>query len=273
MHDYYKILGVEKTASHEDIKRAYRKLAMKYHPDRTGGDDTEFKKIQEAYDIIGDETKRREYDNPPQSFRQFNGVHPGFEDIIEQMFGRSSFQEIFDRRPTQLKNKTLNLKISINLVDVFFGKSFVISVKLPSGKEQLIDIKIPPGVDSGTSIRYQGIGDDTISHAPRGDIIVNVFVEQNSQFERTGADLIKTVDISMWDAALGTTLIIDTIDSKQLEVKINPGLQPGQIISLNGQGLPYYNSSQRGRLLLNCNVKIPVFLTEKQKTLLEESRN
>ncbi len=274
MNDYYKILGVSKDASHDEIKRAYRKLAAQHHPDR-GGDTKVFQEIQAAYDVLGDKEKRQQYDRPAESFnnfQQYGGMPSGFEDVINRMFGGENFQEIFGRRHVQEKNKTLNLKIAIKLIDVFQGKTFVISVKLPSGRDQLIDITVPPGIENGTAIRYSNIGDDSISHVPRGDIVVNIFIEKDPHFEKHGADLIKTVDVSMWDAVLGGTLIVDTVDNKQLEVKINPGLQPGQIISLNGQGLPVYNSTQRGRLLLNCNVKIPVLLSETQKHLLEEAR-
>ena len=275
MKDYYKILGIDKNASQEEIKRAYRKLAMKHHPDRNGGDDKQFKEIQEAYDILSNEQSKQQYDHRPSNeFHQFGGMPHGFDDIFEQMFGRSGFQDLFNRnRPSTQKNKTLNLKVSIRLEDVFFGKNFVISVKLPSGKDQLIEINVPPGIENNSNIRYTGIGDDSISSAPRGDIIVNIVIEKDAQFERNGVDLIKTIELTMWDAALGTNLIVDTIDKKQLEVKINPGIQPGQIISLTGQGLPYYNSTERGRLLLICNVKIPVLLTDEQKSLLEQSRN
>jgi len=274
MNDYYKILGVEKDASHDEIKRAYRKLAAQHHPDR-GGDTKVFQEIQAAYDVLGDKEKRQQYDRPAEplnNFQQYGGMPSGFEDVINRMFGGENFQEIFGRRHFQEKNKTLNLKIAVKLIDVFQGKTFVISVKLPSGRDQLIDITIPPGIENGTAIRYANIGDDSVPHVPRGDIVVNIFIERDPHFERHGADLIKTIDVSMWDAVLGGTLIVDTVDNKQLEVKINPGLQPGQIISLNGQGLPVYNSTQRGRLLLNCNVKIPVLLSETQKSLLEKAR-
>lgn len=274
MYDYYKILGVDKSSSHEEIKQAYRKLAMKHHPDRNGGDDVEFKKIQQAYDVIGNETSRKEYDNKTTSnFQQFGGMPYGFNDFISKMFGNHQFEDIFSRQYQQEKNKHVNLKISIKLQDVLSGKNFVISVKLPSGKDQLVDINIPPGIENNATIRYRNIGDDSIPTVPRGDILLTVSVEDDPHYQRRGADLVKTIEVSIWDALLGASLIIDTLDKKQLEVTIPPGLQPGQIVALTGQGLPVYNSNQKGRLLLHCNVKIPVLLTNKQRVLLEQARD
>lgn len=270
MTNYYSILGVAKTATQEEIKLAYRKLAMKFHPDRTGGDDTEFKKIQEAYATLGDESARSNYDSPgPQTSNGFGGMPRGFEDFLAQFghFGR------FGSRNTPTNNKSVSIQSTITLEDAFHGRQMIATVTLPSGKEQIIDIKIPAGIQDGTNIRLSGLGDDTNISAARGDIIIHVRVSNNTKFTRNGDDLLLPIEISMWDAVLGSTVLVETIDKKNLEIKINPGTQHGQLLAVSGAGMPNVGKNDtRGRLLLQVSVKIPTLLTEEQRTLIEKSK-
>lgn len=272
MTDYYSILGVAKTASQEEIKLAYRKLAMKHHPDRTGGDDTEFKKIQEAYATLGDESARNNYDSPQPAHNPgfgFAGVPPGFEDFFAH-FGQFGN---FGPRNQVNRNKSVSLQTSITLEDAFHGKQIIATVTLPSGKDQIIDAKIPAGIQDGTNIRLSGLGDNSNINAARGDIILNVRVINNSKFFRNGDDLLLPLEISMWDAVLGSTVLVETIDKKTLEIKINPGTQHGQILGVSGAGMPNVaKTNSRGRLLLQISLKMPTLLSEEQRLLIEKSR-
>lgn len=268
MLDYYNILGVEKTASQDDIKRAYRKLASQHHPDR-GGDTAKFQEIQAAYDVLGSPEKKSQYDNPRSHYENFNfdeGVPAGFEDILSA-FG--NFGGMFRRTQPQ-QNSSLNLRTEISLEEAYSGKDLVVSIKLPSGKDQLLEIKIPKGTSSGMKLRLAGMGDDSIPNLPRGDIYLNVQVARHPKFHREGDDLIQRININAIDAMVGSVYHIDTIDKKILEVTINPGTQYGQLLALNGYGMPNIkNPSVFGRLLLEVNIVIPTNLTDDQIELLK----
>lgn len=271
MSDYYNILGVDRNASPDDIKRAYRKLAAQHHPDR-GGDTAKFQEIQSAYDTLSDPEKRSQYDNPqPQGFPggfhfHGNGFPPGFEEIFSNF--PDAFGGMFRRQPQ--RNKTLNIQTSITLEDSFFGKEIIANLNLPSGRNQTIEIKIPKGIQDGTTLRLSGMGDDSFSNLPRGDIHLTVRVQPNSEFQRQGDDLIKSIDLNCLDAIIGKNIRINTIDQKELEIKINPGTQHGQIFSINGYGMPnVQNNLMRGRLLVHTNIIIPTNLTDTQKELIK----
>lgn len=265
--DHYQTLGVNKSASFEDIKKAYRKLAAQHHPDR-GGDTKKFQEIQSAYDTLIDPQKRAAYDNPqPQHGFHFQagGFPPGFEDMFEHAFGG-----MFGRRQ-QHRNRSLNLQTRISLEEAFWGKDFIANLRLPSGREQVIEIKIPRGIPDGVTLRLSGMGDDSIPNAPRGDILLTVNVDASPHFQRQGDDLIKQINITCFDAILGKQIEIETIEGKKLEIFITPGIQPGQIMSVPGHGMPNVNNNvMRGRLLLNINITIPTGLTQKQKEKLKE---
>lgn len=270
--DYYTTLGINKDASPDEIKRAYRKLASQHHPDK-GGDTKKFQEIEEAYRTLSDPEKRAQYDNPaPQGFNQFGGMPPGFEDIFAQAFGgRHPFGDMFGRRQQPQRNRTMNLNATISLNDAFTGKEIIATVKLPSGREQVIEIKIPPGVSDGTVLRLAGMGDDSFPNMPRGDIHLTVVITEHPIFARQGDDLIKDIEITCVEAMLGKVIEVETLDGKFLEVKINPGTQPGQMMSAQGYGMPNMRDPRfKGRLLMNINVTVPKFLTDEQKQALEK---
>jgi DnaJ-class molecular chaperone len=276
MSDYYSTLGLSKTATQDEIKQAYRKLAMKHHPDRTGGDDTEFKKIQEAYATLSDPEKRSQYDNPqPQGFQQFGGMPPGFEDIMSQMFGGGNpfgFGGMGGQR--QARNKTLNMQTQISLEDAFFGKELIANITLPNGREQVVNVKIPRGIQDGTTLRLAKMGDDSYANLPRGDIHLTVNIMPNNKFGRQGDDLIKELEVNAIDAILGKNYQLETIDNRLLEVKINPGTQHGQLLAAAGYGMPNINDNRFvGRLLIQVKIQIPNNLTNSQLTKLREIYN
>jgi DnaJ-class molecular chaperone len=272
--DYYNILGVNKNATQDEIKKAYRKLASQHHPDK-GGDKSKFQEIQGAYDTLGDPEKRNQYDNPaPQGFNQFGGFPPGFEDIFSHFGGGGSpFGDIFGRqqhRPPQ-RNRTLNLQTTISLEDAFSGKDMVASITLPSGLEQVLEVKIPAGVREGTVLRLAGMGDDTHQNIPRGDLHLTVNIEPHRIYQRQGDDLLRQISISCFDAILGKTLTFETIDNKTLEIMIKAGTQHGQILAVQGYGMPYMGDQRmKGRLLIEIKVSVPTNLTEDQKDLIKQ---
>lgn len=256
--DYYNILGVQRGASSEDIKKAYRKLAMKHHPDRTGGDDSQFKKIQEAYDTLGDDNKRSEYDNPRPQFGggDFHFNSGNMNDIFGSMFGHNPFGGFHQQR--QMRNKSINISVQMTLKDVLHGKDVVGSIRLPSGREQALQIRIPRGVAHGDTIRFSQMGDDTHPNLPKGDLIAIIDEVRDQVFERRGADLFVTKTVSVFDLMLGGSVTIKTVEDSSLEVTIPAGIAPGTTMSCHGYGVPVAaNASQRGNLYVKIDVFVP----------------
>ena len=282
--DYYSTLGVGKNATDDDIKKAYRKLAMKHHPDR-GGDESTFKKISEAYDVLSDPQKKQIVDlggdpknqNNGNSFNQgpfefhFNtgGVPPGMEDI----FGRFGFSSGFGRQPMQ-KNKTLNINVDITLEDVLSGRDINAEITIPStGKRKMINIAIPAGIEHGQQIRYEGMGDDAIRELRPGDLIVNINIQQHRLFRREHSDLVLEKVVSVWDAIIGSSLDIQTLDGKMLTINVPQGTKHGTILSCRGEGLPIMRSRNRGNLLIMIKVDMPKNLSEAQLDKIRSLRD
>lgn len=272
MSDYYSILGLNKNASQDEIKQAYRRLASQHHPDR-GGDTKTFQEIQSAYATLSDPEKRAQYDTPQPQMGGFHfhasGFPPGFEDIFSHFGDNHPFASFFNRRQPQ--NKSLNIQVSITLEEAFNGKQLIANLKLPSGKEQLLEVKIPPGIHDGQTLRLSGMGDDTHPNLPRGDLHLTVSVQSHSEFVRQGDDLIKQVNLNCLEAIIGKKISVRTIDDKTLEININPGTQHGQTLSIHGHGMPNIsNPLMKGRLLLNVNIIVPTDLSLDQINLIKQ---
>ena len=265
MSDYYNILGVPKTASQDEIKKAYRKLASKHHPDK-GGDTAKFQEIQTAYETLSDPQKRQDYDNParPFNFQDFGGVPPGMDDIFRN-FG-------FGRQQVRRRNQSITIQVRMTLKDIFEGKDVIGGIRLPSGKEQALQIKIPRGVQQGDQIRYQGLGDDSIPNLPRGDLIAQIIEIPDPRYQRNGEDLYIERTISAFDAMLGTTLLVDTIADSKLEISVPAGIQAGQMIICRGHGLPRSQSNIRGSMYVKINMRTPNITEEGDKFVLEKLR-
>jgi molecular chaperone DnaJ len=214
--EYYSILGIDNKSSQEDIKKAYKKLAMKYHPDRNNGDDVQFKKIQEAYDTLGDPIKKQQYDNP-------------FSNNIYNMDAESFFNQVFGAR-AQNQKQTFKTQVSVSLVDAFKGSTHVLQLSTHSGSK-IININVPPGIETGDSIRY----DDVIENAI---LLVQFFVLSDLRFDRKGNDLYSHYSISILDLIVGTKFKFTTIDQRILEVRITPKTQPYMQLKIPKAGMP-----------------------------------
>lgn len=275
--NYYNTLGVNKNASEDEIKTAYRKMAMKHHPDR-GGDEKRFKEIEEAYRTLSDPEKRRMIDMgmDPNSMPNQGGYNQG---PFEFHFGSDNFNDIFGNfgfggfgRP-QRRNKSLSVNVHIDLEDVLTGKDISAEISTPSGKKKLVNIHIPQGVESGQQIKYKGMGDQSMVDLPAGDLIVNLIIRQHDVFQRDGDMLMMKKTVSVWDAILGTSINITTIDRKTLTVLVPAGTQPDTLLSCKGEGMPNIRSKQRGNLLIKIQVEIPKNLNQETTELVQQIKN
>jgi curved DNA-binding protein len=275
--DYYSTLGVQRNASPDEIKSAYRKMAMKHHPDR-GGDEATFKKISEAYDVLSDPQKKQIVDmggDPNAQPHHGGGFNQG---PFEFHFGSGNFNDIFGNfgfggpRPMQ-KNKTINIGVDVTLEEVLTGKTLDAEITMPGGKTKLININIPPGINEGQQIRYSGMGDNSIPHLPPGDLIVNIRIANHPEFRREGDSLVVEKQISVWDAILGCKLEIVTLNGKNLEISIPAGTQSDTVLSCRNEGLPNMRSNVRGNLLIKIRVTIPRNISSQQRSAIEQLKN
>lgn len=265
--DYYAALGLRRGASDAEIKKAYRSMAMKHHPDR-GGDEKKFKEISQAYEALSDPEKKRIVDLGGDPYAQ-----PGFRNQgspFEFHFGTEDLNDIFGNfgfgfggRP-QRRNKSLNINVEVSLEDILNGKTINAEIGIPGGRKKIINIEIPAGIEHGQQIRYEGMGDNSITDVRPGDLIVNVLISRHPSFKREGDSLVFEKSISAWDAMLGTNIDIVTLDKKNLSITIPPGTQPDTVLSCRGEGLPNMRSRQRGNLLVKVKVSIPKNLSIEQ---------
>lgn len=275
--DYYSTLGLNRNASDDDIKKAYRKMAMKYHPDR-GGDEKKFKEVEEAYRTLSDPQKKQMFDmgvdpNKSQGNQGFYQNGP-FEfhfnsNNMEDIFSNFGFGG-FSRAP---RNKNVSIKVEILLSDVLNGKDIDAEVSLPNGSKKIISINIPPGIEHGQQIRYQGMGENNIPGVRPGDLIVHVFVRPDNKFTRDHDNLICEHKISVYDAMIGTSIDVTTIDNKTLKINIPAGTQPDTIFSCKGEGLPHVRSHRRGNLLIKIRTEIPQITNDKHKKIIEDLKH
>lgn len=273
--DYYQTLGVKRGASDAEIKKAYRSMAMKYHPDR-GGDEKKFKEVEEAYRTLSDPEKRQMFDMGVDPNRQQGGFRQQGSPF-EFHFNSANMDDIFEgfgfggRR--QPRNKTFNINVKITLEDVLNGKNISAEVGIPGSKKKIVNIEIPPGIQHGQQIRYSGMGDHSIPNVRPGDLIVNVLILNHRFFKREGDNLILDRPILVWDAILGTRVDITTLDNKKLSITVPQGTQPDTVLSCKGEGLPNMRTRVRGNLFVKIKVNIPKELTEQQKQLIYRIQN
>jgi len=268
--DYYSILGVGKTASQDDIKKAYRKLAMKHHPDR-GGSAEKLQQVNEAYDVLKDPTKRKQYDSPSHqgNFNTSNmhNMH-NFEDVFSQVFGFGG-----PRHNSIRKNKDIQIQYNLDFIDIFTGRGVSIAYKLPSGKQQFLDVKIPPGVKDGDVINFAGYGDDTFSNIPKGNLNLKIRIPPNSIWKRTEDNLTTTKKISVFDLLLGTEIVIESPAGNLLNLNVPKGTKPGTTFSIAGHGVPNVNTGRKGNLYIKIDANIPKIEDKDLLDKIEEIKN
>ena len=271
--DYYNTLGISKSASEADIKAAYRKMAMKHHPDR-GGDEKKFKEVTEAYETLSDPQKKQMFDMGVDPNAQHTSYRQGSP--FEFHFNTGNFEDVFSNfgfggRPVR-KNKTLNVNIEVTLEDILKGRVIDAEIGIPNGNKRLVNIEVPPGIENGQQIRYRGMGEHTLKDVPPGDLIVNILIKPHSVFQRQGDMLMIKKFISPWDAILGSEITIETIDKKTLTIGIPAGTQPDTVLSCRGEGLPNMRTKIRGNLLIKVQIEIPKNLNSEQKDAVEQTK-
>lgn len=277
MTTHYETLGVAETATQEEIKKAFRKLAMQYHPDKNQGNaesEAKFKEINAAYDIIGDADKRQNYDNQRKFGHQqwsFNGGGPtNFDDIINQFFS----QHGFNVNRQQTRNRDVSLSLTISLEDAYFGKNMPVQYNTPSGRKVDLNVNIPPGVDNGIRMRYQGQGDHANTSIPPGDLYIQLIVHDHNTFDRHGNDLHTKVKVDALGAMVGCKKRLVCIDGQQIDLTIPAGTQHATFFRVQGKGMPIRNQpNSKGDLFVHTEIVIPTGLTQDQinslKTLKE----
>jgi curved DNA-binding protein len=212
--DYYQILGVERTASESDIKAAYRKLASRHHPDR-GGDTSAFQEIQQAYSVLSDPVKRKEYDSPTPNFASGMNFGPGFD--FDQIF------EMFGARVNPRRTPSARLILTISLYDAIVGGRRAISVGTPHG-QSTVEIDLPPGTEDGDTIRYPGLGPGNT------DLVITFRLRDQEDWYRKGSDLIHEYKISIWDLILGTTITVKSLNGNQITITVPTNTQPNTML-------------------------------------------
>ena len=276
MSDHYQTLGVSRTATADEIKKAYKKLASKHHPDR-GGNEEKFKEVQIAYDTLSDPQKRQQYDNPTP-FRQGNGQ--GFEfnfgdgadmdDILNSIFGGHGRQQgpFGPRRAQPRRNKDLRVNILVSLASTLEAQRKTVRVQTTNKTPFEVDVDIPRGVTPGTTIKYSGRGDNFFESLPRGDLYVIIQLEQDERFELFGSNVLTTLEIDSFEAMIGCEKTVQGIDDRNYKIKIPQGTQPGVKFRLEAQGLYAMNSNSRGDLVVELRVRTPKLTPEQLNQLV-----
>jgi len=292
--DYYKVLGLTKNASADDIRKAYRKLARQYHPDLNPNNPEAHKKFQqinEANEVLSDPEKRKKYDQygenwkhaeqfekaggspggGGQSFEGFDGFEGfgssggGFSDFFESLFGGAAGGG--SRRSSKFRGQDVQAQLTIPLTEAAQSGPKVITV---GGKN--IRINIPAGVADGQVIKLKGHGGAGVNGGPAGDLYIEFKIQNNTPFQRLGNDLYSTINIDLYTAVLGGEVMAETLNGK-VKLKVQPGTQNGTKTRLKGKGFPVYKQEGAyGDLYITYNVLIPTHLTQKEKELFEQLR-
>lgn len=294
--DYYQILGVDKKASQEEIKKAYRKLAVKYHPDKNQGNkaaEEKFKEIGEAYEVLSDTEKRKKYDELGANWKHFQQQgntggfdwsqwkQPGdqtyyyegdssemfeddrFSDFFKNIFGKQQGTGSHSKRST--KGRDYHADLSLSLEEAYHGTSRILSVD-----QEKIRITTKPGAYHGQILRINGKGEKGINNGKAGDLYVQVHVQPHALFERRDNDLFQTAHIDIYTAVLGGKKEIKTL-AGPIQITIPSGMQPGKILRIKGKGMPVYSTNQVfGDMLIETEIPVPTMLTPEQKELFEK---
>ena len=265
--NYYVLLGLPPSCSPSEIKAAYRKLVKTHHPD-AGGDPYKFIELVSAYDILSDPYARAAYDIRTAPKKSPN-IRDNVYDDLHTIFGNQYNQRREYSRT--IRNKSLAITIELSLEDILVPHTKTLSVTHLNNTRKFVSVKIPAGVASGTKIKYAGLGDASISGVDAGDLTITIIVNEHKKFIRNKNNLILHFTISAWDAIIGTTANITTLENKILNVNIPAGIQYGTILKVTGHGL-VSKANVRGDLLMHILIKIPENLTEEQLNICTKLR-
>lgn len=287
--DFYSVLGVSKDASEKEIKKAYKKQAMKYHPDKNPGDasaEASFKEVKEAYEILTDSSKRRQYDQFGHAGfeggrSQSQGFGGGFDDIFGDAFrqrgqgfggsGFGGFDDMFSqsrgRQARPQKGQDTEFSVTVDFVDAIQGAEKVVELPL-NGTQKKINVKIPQGIKEGEKIRFSGKGGPGVNGGPAGNMFIKIIIRPHAYLERDENDLICNAEINITTAALGGELDVTALDNR-FKLKIPAGTQNGRKFKVKGKGVTS-RKGEVGDLLIKIKVVTPTNLTDKQRDLLEQ---
>ena len=288
--DYYKILGIDKTANDKDIKKAYRKLARKYHPDLNPDNkeaEKKFKEVNEANEVLSNPENRKKYDKygkdwkhsdafekakqqqqSQQQSRSYSGTggsysEQDFSDFFESMFGGS--RSYSKQRSRQFKGQDFNAELHLNIKDVYQSHKQVLTV---NGSK--IRLTIPAGIADGQTIKIKGKGGKGVNGGPNGDLYIKFSIKNTTQFKRDGNNLYTSVALDLYTALLGGEITVDTFKGK-VKLKIAPGTAQGTKVKLKGKGFPVYKKEGVfGDLIITYTIKIPTKLSKKEIELFKE---
>ena len=271
---HYQTLGIEKTATQEDIKRAYRRLASKYHPDK-GGDTAKFQEIQTAYDTLSDPEKRQAYDNPNPFTDHFGGGWQSSSQNVEDLFRNFGFRfgDGFANQQTRRsvrRNQDLRVTVQITLSESLAKQAKTLSVKTKKGRET-VSITIPEGIPNNSTIKYAGLGDNFFEGLPRGDLYVIVFIDLPTNTEIRNDEIYQTVELDVLDAITGKDILVDTGFNESFHVSVPAGTQHGHKLRIKGKGLMH--NGNRGNLYLEIKLSVPKNLSADKIALINQIKN
>lgn len=297
--DYYKTLGVPRTATADEIKKAFRKLARTHHPD-AGGDEAKFKEINEAYEVLSDDKKRKLYDqygtanenHIPQGWGGgavnvediFGGGVGGFgswADILESIrHGEGAFGSDWDfngsgfggaRQPRPRKGQDMNVTLNVTFDEAFSGAEKRVTVRVPGrGESETLTVKIPAGAVDGGRLRFKGKGGPGENGGASGDLLITTKIDEHPYYSRKGADVLMDVPVSVAEAALGASVVVPTPDGTKVRVKVPAGTQDDTILTVRGKGAPKVKGEGSGDLKIAVKVLVPKEMNEGQKKAMED---
>ena len=286
--DYYEVLGVKKGASMDELKRAYRKLAVKYHPDKNPGDkqaEERFKEINEAYAVLSDPKKKEQFDrfgsntfhqqySQEDIFRGFNvddlfkDQGFGTDDIFSRIFGDAMRRQRGGAGRMAAKGEDFSMEIQVTFRDAYDGADKRVAFMRDGGREEL-SVKIPAGIESGAKLRVAGRGGAGRMGGAAGDLFLTVTVGPDPLFQREGADIVLNQEVRLSEAALGGTIDVPTMEGTK-RIKIPAGIQSGTKVRLKGLGFPLVGKQGRGDMYVRIAVQVPEHLTARQRELIEQ---
>ena len=297
--DYYKVLGVGRSATQDEIKKAFRKLAVKYHPDKNPGDkaaEEKFKEITEAYEVLGKEDSRKKYDELGANWKQYEnagfGGRGGFQGFGGQGFGASGFSDFFDMffggqggrggfdfgniggfgnfggrrgRSRAMKGQDMTASLNLTLREAYFGSQRLINIG-----SQTIKVSIKPGVKDGQTLRVKGKGNPGVNGGENGDLLMKINIAKDNEYQRDDDDLIKNINVDVYTAILGGKIPVETMKGT-VNVPIKPQTQNNSMLRLKGLGMPHYGQDGEGVLLLKVQLSLPEKFSEKELELIRQA--